>query len=483
MTRGLYDLDKMDLGQLLQANTHLSTSDALIIETLGRFLPYIASLTEADVFVDALTTNEYDSIVLCWARPSKRSLYNQSVVGKLAHPFNEPAVYKTLLTGEPSFGVRGLSQENIPIAQTVVPVYNSEGQVIAVLIMERDITEQVNQEAQVELLSETAEQLSRTLMGLSINPVNFPDHLRDGVVVLDGHDKIKYANRMALKLFQFLEDPRKTHGFFHVLPEVLGRFLYTTENNRPWSQEIQVGDRFIKVEGIPLTTKEEVVGTVMILSDLTDLRQKEKELIIKSVAIQEIHHRVKNNLQNIASLLRLQMRRVDNQQLRSTFTESINRILSMSLVYDVLAKESMDEVDIKQLCERIIQMLFDTVPRDCYISTHIGGSSVLLPSSQAVTLTLVINELLSNAMKHAFQDRVEGKLEIRIFDENKDILLEIQDDGGGFPEDPLPSGHLGLQIVKLLVEEKLRGSFSILSYEGTKAAIRFPKRSVKEVVG
>ena len=262
------ELDKLSVSQLLDSYTELLQSDRTIIETLCGVLDYIASLTEADIFVVALTTNNYDSIVLKWAKPSKQSLYKHTVVGQLSHPFNEPAVYKTLITGEPSIGVRGLSQERIPVAQTVVPIRNVQGEVIGALAMERDITEQVDKENQIELLSETAGQLSRALMGLSVNKTNFPDHLRDGIVVLDAHGRIQYINRMATSLFQQIIDSDRIPAQFQDLPEPLREMVGVLNDNGPWSQEIYLAQKFIKVEGFPLLTKLKVDGAVIILSDM-----------------------------------------------------------------------------------------------------------------------------------------------------------------------------------------------------------------------
>lgn len=471
------------LQELLQEYTRLSDPDRNSITELSLGLQYIANLTKSDVFLDALTVNGYDSIVLAWARPASHSLYSQSVVGKLAHPYDEPAVYKTLITGEPSFDVRGLNQERTPIAQTVVPVYSLTGAVIAALIMERDITEQVCQEIKVERLSETAEQLARTLMGLTVNHTNFADQLSDGVLVLDEQGGIKYANLMANRLLQLSGAQDGAWQPEH-LPESLRAALIEFNTAGPWSSEITVAARFIKVDGIPLLAAGELEGAIIILSDLTDLRKKEKELILKSVAIQEIHHRVKNNLQNIASLLRLQMRRTASPEIREAFSESINRILSMSVVYDVLASESIDEVEIKELCTRLVRLLIvDDLDLGKEITFQITGAAVSLPSNEAVALTLIINELVSNSLKHAFTDQASGVLKIEVSELAHLIELTVSDNGSGFAPDERKPGHLGLQIVKVLAEDKLGGQISFRHEGGTEAIIRFPKIWGKEADG
>lgn len=465
--------------RLFSSYTTLLHSDILIIENMCGILQYFANLTESDLFINALTTNGYDSVVLKWACPPQKSLYQQSVVGELARPYNEPAVYKTLVTGEPSFGVRGVSQENVPIAQTVVPLINGDGQVIAALIMERDISEQVNQEARVESLSETAEQLARTLMGLSVNKTSFPDHLRDGVVVLDHQGKIRYINRAASRLLQENQgEPNEFQGGF--LPQAFRDSPEEMNSEKVWRREIHFAGKFIRVERIPLLTRDSLEGFVLIFSDVTDLRKKEKELILKSVALQEIHHRVKNNLQNIASLLRLQMRRTDHPLLRGAFSESIHRIMTMSLVYDGLAVQNMDDVEIKELCRKIKHMLTsDLMAAECRINVEIVGNSLILPSEQAVTLSLIINELLNNALKHAFIGQNLGKVQIEIYADESNVDISVRDDGRGFQPSSGASDHLGLKIVEMLVREKLQGTFFIRQNsdsQGTVGYVRFPRK-------
>lgn len=476
----MYDANCTDIKQMLQAHTHLSSADLAIIEPLCSVLDYIACLTEADIFVNALTTNGYDSIVLKWAKPPKKSIYQKSVVGQLAHPFNEPGVYKTLVTGEPSFGIRGLSQERIPIAQTVVPVRNSQGKVIAALIMERDITDQVTKEAQVELLSQTAEHLARTLMGLSINKTSLPDHLHQGVIVLNAGGDIQYLNNSAALLLQQVTDSKQLPFRLQALPQPLQEALQALNQGAAWSRETRLSDKFIKIEGIPLSTGREIDGAVVILTDITDLREKEKELVLKSVAIQEIHHRVKNNLQNIASLLRLQMRRLDHPAAKEAFAESIQRILSMALVYDVLANQSMNDVDFKELCTKVLE-LSDFSPQGCQIARHITGPAIILPSTQAVTLSLILNELINNALKHAFTGRKKGNIDVEIIDCGAEAILGVKDDGLGFQPTEVKTGHLGLEIVKVLAEEKLNGTFNIENRQGILATIKFTKEGIKEV--
>ena len=176
-------------------------------------------MTGNDIFIDALTRNNNDAIVLAWAKPKEKSLYKCSVVGKLAYASSEPAVYQTFKTGEVTRDLRGLSQEGVPIAQTVAPILDGQ-KVIGVLIMERDISKELEQEGQVEFLSHTAEQLSTTLMHLSTAESSFEEWLGNGIFVLNKQGKIIYANRIATNIL-------KTH----CRQEALGNNFLNFSNN------------------------------------------------------------------------------------------------------------------------------------------------------------------------------------------------------------------------------------------------------------
>ena len=155
------------LRELCLQYTNLGMEDVCQLETMAGQLSFVSELTQTDIFIDALTSNGVDAIVLAWAPPRQNSLYRHSVVGELAYATRKPAVYQVFSAGEMVRNVRGVSQEGVPIAKTVVPLRNKSHRIIGVLIMEKDITAEVRQAEQVEFLSQTAERLSSTLMSFS----------------------------------------------------------------------------------------------------------------------------------------------------------------------------------------------------------------------------------------------------------------------------------------------------------------------------
>ncbi|ATW25329.1 sensor histidine kinase [Candidatus Formimonas warabiya] len=466
--------------QLCQEYTTLNDSDIEILEKLALQLPSITELTGNDIFIDALTRNWTDSIVLAWARPKEKSAYSASVVGELAYSTNEPAVYRTLKTGETTRDIRGVSQEGVPIAQTVVPITNTAQKVIGVLIMERDISKELQQEERVEFLSHTAEQLSSTLMYLSMTESTFEDWLGNGIFVLNRQGRITYANKTAATIYKTHCDSEALGNDFCALisdcsslEDVLERMKNTLE--------LSIGDRCYHFQSYPLVTRGELSGCAISVHDYTDLRKKEQELNAKSLIIREIHHRVKNNLQNIASLLRLQMRRSTSDVVKAEFSASINRILSIAFVYEVFARQTWETIDLLELSHHILDCLIDSsgISRD-HIETSVKGQSVQLPSRQAVPLALVINELATNSIKHGIASLGRGRIDINLKDSNGLITLTVSDSGNDlyetFPE--APKSGLGLQIVESLVREQLDGFFRLERKGGmTRAMVCFTRHS------
>lgn len=202
------------------------------------------------------------------------------------------------------------------------------------------------------------------------------------------------------------------------------------------------------------------------------------KLMVQSAIIQEMHHRVKNSLQTIASLLRLQIRYGKFDSVEQVLNESITRILSIAAVHEMLSQESMDNVSMKKVAGSIIVATGQgLVPPDKHISMSVRGDDVFLPSGQATSVALILNELIQNAIEHGFRSANSGKINVEFHEEQEDIHLIVSNDG-----EPLPEGFdfrkargMGLQIVENLVHDNLNGSFSLASDDGTKATVVFPK--------
>lgn len=467
---------------LCQQYTELSDEDIVLLEKMETQLPFIAELNETDIFIDALTSNGVDAIVLAWARPEKHSLYGHSVVGEIAYATREPAVYQTFSTGEMVRNVRGVSQEGVPIAQTVVPLRNDQGRVVGVLIMEKDISEEIRQEAKVEFLSEAADQLSNTLMALSMTGSSWEEWLGNGLFVLNNRGAVTYANRNAARMY------RQHCGGEPLGGELMNRLSCRTieelveKMNDP--MEFEFGSACFLFQAHPLLAYGGLSGCVLSMQDVSELRRKERELNVQGALIREIHHRVKNNLQNVVALLRLQMSRSQSSIVQTEFNTCINRIMSISQVHDVFAHQNWDSIDLKDLAKYIMQKLIESfsLPEQ-RINASVQGQSIRIDAAQAVPLALVLNELVTNSLKHGIKTDAYGEISVLVEEAGGNTHIVVADSGhelsANWAQDKKNS--MGLYIVKLLICEQLKGVFRLERCGGsTVATISFPKVNLEE---
>ncbi len=225
---------------------------------------------------------------------------------------------------------------------------------------------------------------------------------------------------------------------------------------------------------------DEEISVLTALGNHAAIAIEHAKLMVKSAIIQEMHHRVKNNLQQVASLLRLQMHYAGRRSVEQVLSESLNRILAIASVHELLAREDLDIISVKKVAEQIIQATAQGIlAPNKHIAMKIEGPDILLPSSQATSVALILNELVQNAVEHGFGEGMDdGEIRITLAEEPKAIALKVANDGT-----PLPAGFdirktdsLGLQIVESLVRGDLQGRF-LLTNEGdrTVASIVFAK--------
>ena len=199
-------------------------------------------------------------------------------------------------------------------------------------------------------------------------------------------------------------------------------------------------------------------------------------LILKDATIREIHHRVKNNLQTVASMLRLQSRRLGSIEAKEALEESVRRIASIALVHETLSQDSHERVEFAQVARRIVEMLQEGVaPSDRRVRLELAGSPGEIPSEVATALALILVELCQNALEHAFPSR-DGTVTVNMKRGGSAIEVTVSDDGVGLPKGFTveSNSNLGLQIVRTLVTAELRGEMAMESNGGTTVRITAP---------
>jgi len=454
------------LRKLCKEYTKLDDIDINKLQRIASILPIIADLVGADMFIDCQTDDPNAAIVVAEAKPTTSpSMYDDTVVGQLALRKNEPAVLRTLELGKSTRELKAITQENKTVRQSVAPIHNDKNNVIGVLIMEQDITKDVRQDKKIEFLAETAEHLTKTLFNFKDNEYNLTYHMNDAIVMFDQEGNAVYGNPGARSLYRQLGYRDDIIGMsFNNLALDEGNFKTIVNQREIKVSEVTVGKLTLQTKYVTMKKGEKVIGVAMLIKDVTEVREKEKELILKSVAIQEIHHRVKNNLQTIASLLSLQSRRIDNELARKAFNESISRILSIAVTHEILAQNGIDDVDLKTIIDRIKNStikLGSSGVED--IEILVEGDIITINSDKATSIALIVNELLQNSLEHAFKGRKSGIVNIKIKKGHIYSSVSVIDNGVGFDVQSTKSSNLGLNIVRSIVKDKLNGHLVINS--------------------
>ncbi|MBC8101431.1 MAG: GAF domain-containing protein [Cytophagales bacterium] len=225
---------------------------------------------------------------------------------------------------------------------------------------------------------------------------------------------------------------------------------------------------------------EDEVAVLTTLGNQVAVAIENAKLMVKGALLQEMHHRVKNNLQTIASLLRLQAHYAADRSPVDVLNESISRVLAVAAVHDLLSREDLDTISVRKIASSILTATQQslTLPGK-RIDMRVEGPDLLLSSHQANSVALVLNEMVQNAVEHGFGVTNEGSILVLLTELPEAWRLEVRNDGDPLPPDfdPQRDRDLGLQIIESLTRGDLNGDFT-LTTDGTQtiAAIEFPKR-------
>lgn len=449
----------MMLNRLCEKYTDLLEEDILIIQELSTFLPLISRVTDGDVFIDCKTKDPNTAIVVAEFRKEK-SLYKEIVVGKFALRENEPAALRTLDTGNSTSQLNGVSQENIPIEQSTTAIKNKD-KIIGVLIVEKDITRDFIEKHNINILNNA--EISKDESNIKVKDKythDIGEYSVDGILIFDERGHLTYCNPVAKLIYKKLgyRDELIGMNFRNLVLESI-KFKDILARKYIETQELVIGEFCFSAKYSLLSSGAEVV---VLIRDLTELKKQRQELVSRSVAIREIHHRVKNNLQTIASLLRMQSRRTKDEAVKSAFAESINRILSIAVTHEILAQNGVGTIDIKEMITSLIEntIYYNSKP-NMDIVVEVLGDTFEVDSQKATAIALIVNELLQNSFEHAFRGKNWGKVELKIESDFLYSQITVKDNGVGFDVNGIKESSFGINIVRGLVRETLGGEVSI----------------------
>jgi len=336
----------------------MTQQDIERLEHLAQQLPLFAEIMEADLFIDC-PLSEDRAIVIAQASPTTASIYQKSVVGEDALLCNEPAIFQAIRSNAPVRDIKAVTQENRTVSQNVVPIHGAAGRVIAVLIQETDISQNIRREKKLEAFSKSFEKADPSLRSARIE---------DGNVL----------------------------------------------------------------------------------------------------ALREVPHRVKNSSQLVASILNLQARKMRGTEAGEILSENVSRILTIATIHDMLTENesNAETVSALSMLRQLTSALEHFIPEEKQIVFEVSGDNVVIGSNQASAVALVVNELIINALEHAFTNRDSGRVSVSFVSGKFFHMVTVSDNGAGFKPEQKAEEGLGLRIAESTVRGKLQGKLHIHSDEG-----------------
>jgi len=483
----------------------LSEEDKGRLVAIARNMPFVADVSRSDFLLYALQ-DEQHAVLIAQARPhSIMSVHADALLGYRVGPDEEPAVFRAIRWRRRATGSRRLIDGGAPVIQNVWVVRGTNGRPIAALNVESNLIAYVRQKSRSKVFQRAVDMLQRMLIQ---GEVRGAEHLSpfteyDGLIVADRQGVIRYASGIATGHYRklgYMDSLVGRHlatlntGDLAMFRQVLGDLICCESEYVEQPYLRGAGERTWIRKAAPLIgyswsrpwrrpwewVRQQLVGVLFAVHDATEERRKERELKVKSAMIQEVHHRVKNNLQTLAAMLRMQMRRSKNYEVKRALQDSVSRIFSMAVVHEYLSQEEGRAINVRDVTQRIVQQTKQGLlhPEKSIRILLEPGTSLYLPARQATACALVISELLQNAVEHGYEARSGGTIRVRLEDEGDRVSIAIMDDGEGLPPgfEIGHTGSLGLQIVQTLVEDDLQGELEIKSENGVRATVHFSKK-------
>ena len=483
-----------------------STMSSADVDWLHRLVgdwQILADLSFADLtlWLPVQQDDESDPHVSPWflaahARPSTGpNFYHEDVIGQPPTQERQGWLHQVMQTARPV-----TPPEVGFVREQYVPVVRA-GRAIAVLVRHTDL-QNMRQQGGLEV---NYLQISQQLYSM-IAEGGFPTEgsvtgvvgrgtprVGDGVMRLTADGVIDYASPNAVSALRRLghTDPVLGADLSEIVTSRLPQGTTVDETvplvltgRAPWGTEIATPSLNLTMRAVPLTRRGQRVGALLLMRDVSELRRRERELLSKDATIREIHHRVKNNLQTVAALLRLQSRRLDDPGARAALAEAGRRLSTVALVHDTLSQSFTESVDFDEVAARILRATAEVASTGTSVATALEGSFGRLPAEAATHLAMVLAELVHNAVEHGFAE-VEGQTTaprvmvsaLRRVGGGEDVLeVEVQDNGQGLRAAETgaarPDSGLGMQIVEALLTD-LRGDISWETAQPHGTVVRF----------
>jgi len=306
----------------------------------------------------------------------------------------------------------------------------------------------------------------------------------DGFLRLDVHGTVTFASPNAVSSFAKFGFPRElvSENLTEIVAFITKSKIRGDEDLAvvlggiaPRRADAESKSATLSLRSIPIKLNNERIGAIVLCRDVSELRRQERELITKDATIREIHHRVKNNLQTVASLLRIQARRANSTETKESLEQAMRRVSAIALVHDTLSEGLNQEVSFDEVFDRVLLLVSEVAAsHNTTVRTIIDGRFGQLKSEKATPLAVALTEIVTNAIEHGLNER-SGNVLVHAERKQKKLIITVSDNGKGIPGGKIEPG-LGTQIIRTLIEGELRGSISWFSPRegGARVVIEIP---------
>ena len=438
-------------------------------------------------------------------RPTtSQTLYQHDLVGRRVDASERPQFTDAWRSGEVTPGQSFVLGESTGARIDAVPVRRRvDGNLRTIAILSREVpVDAARRPGRLErVYLEIFDRLSAMIVDGQYPFVQTLDatgdipRVGDGVLVLDHDHVITYASPNAVSAMHRLGQSVNLEGrrlrdlVNEAHSEAASRLRRPVVFEVAQLHSIREQRAIVLFHTIPLFAYDQSVsGAVVLLRDVSDLRRRDQLIATKDASIREVHHRVKNNLQTISSLLRLQGRRLESPEAKQAIEESVRRIRSIALVHETLSRDVRDAVPFDEIVRPLVRMVEEGLasperPLRFVLTGEIGD----LPPETATPLAVVLTELLQNAVEHAYPVNhgasgpnttvKPGEIRVRLSNDADGLTVEVSDDGVGLPPgfSLATSSSLGLSIVRTLVTSELGGVISFRNESGAVVTLRIPR--------
>ena len=437
----------MDIGQDILNTTPLGPLQTSLLEHISKLISFGESLTRQriQIFTPLLEKSQGDmqqcTDMLCIER-SDQGIVTRQLKGN--HTWQS-----MLKNGQPLIG----SEHNQ--RQHVFPVVDNGGRIIGGISFTLSPSIKIEQYEQEYTLSDTMQRLMLTATDEQIQSYE-PISYFDGLIIFDDSHRILYGNEAAIQLVDLLGFDRRLVG-----SSIFSSTLKISAIQQVLDEIYQ--DMVIRQHMIPIAMGRNETRCFLVLHDCTRESKQQQELLVKNSIIKEVHHRVKNNLQTVAGLLRMEARRSSLPEVKQALQEGINRIESMALVHDIVSHYDEDYIGIRSIYDELCRLLrMSMVRQDQEVTFTYSGEDILISSNMASYVSLIINELITNSLEHGL-DGKNGEIRLTVTELDGYIALAFSDTGKGLPREFSINSNrrLGLTIINNLVAHELKGKLSV----------------------